>query len=125
MPSYSALLENLDQAERHLLIQRRLLDELSESLLFEMGKVSMRMEVSDLRQLMREVVQVQQQIFPHRSLHIEEEPDFPLSLQVDPFHIRQVMTNYLSNALKYSPVEQSITVGLQVENGHIRFWVRI
>jgi len=121
---YGELLEDIAKADGSLQIQRRLLDELSESLLFEMGEIALRTTVCDLRELMSEVQETQQRLCPKRLFRIEAQPQAPLLLLVDPFHIRQVMTNYLSNALKYAPEDQEILLGLQEETGQIRFWVR-
>ena len=38
--------------------------------------------------------------------------DQPLSLEIDPERIRQVLTNLISNALRYSPRGSSIKIDL-------------
>jgi signal transduction histidine kinase len=40
--------------------------------------------------------------------------------------IEQVVTNYLTNALKYSPADRPVEVGVEVEPGkqQVRVWVR-
>jgi signal transduction histidine kinase len=43
---------------------------------------------------------------------------------VDAGRIEQVVTNYLTNALKYSPVDRPVEVGIEVETEHVRVWVR-
>jgi signal transduction histidine kinase len=42
----------------------------------------------------------------------------------DAQRIGQVVTNYLTNALKYSPADRPVAVGLQVDNQQARLWVR-
>jgi signal transduction histidine kinase len=45
-------------------------------------------------------------------------------VQADAARIGQVVTNYLSNALKYSSEEQPVSVGLDVAGTRARVWVR-
>jgi signal transduction histidine kinase len=42
----------------------------------------------------------------------------------DADRIAQVVTNFLTNALKYSPADRPVAVGLCVEDGAARVWVR-
>jgi signal transduction histidine kinase len=42
----------------------------------------------------------------------------------DAQRIGQVVTNYLTNALKYSPADRPIEVGLEVDAQQARVWVR-
>lgn len=118
-----AILNDLRKSEDAQHIQKRLLEELSESLLIEMGQVSLRQELCNLQDLLEQAVQEQERLFPKRVLRRETLPSKSVLLFVDPFHIHQVMTNYLSNALKYSPEEEEITIGLVEQENGIVFWV--
>ena len=51
-------------------------------------------------------------------------PDSPLRLVVAYERIGQVLTNYLSNALKYSPPDQPVLVTLELEDSAARVGVR-
>jgi signal transduction histidine kinase len=42
----------------------------------------------------------------------------------DAQRIGQVVTNYLTNALKYSPADRPVTVGLLVDDQQAQLWVR-
>jgi hypothetical protein len=42
----------------------------------------------------------------------------------DADRIRQVVANYLSNALKYSPEDRPVVVGIEVDDREARVWVR-
>ena len=45
-------------------------------------------------------------------------------VQADADRIQQAITNYLTNALKYSPSDQPVEVGLDTEGPWARVWVR-
>ncbi|MGH2482729.1 MAG: sensor histidine kinase, partial [Ktedonobacteraceae bacterium] len=45
-------------------------------------------------------------------------------VQADSVRISQVVTNYLTNALKYSAEHQPVSVGLELEGHEARVWVK-
>src|SRR5258706_14235179 len=51
-------------------------------------------------------------------------PFGPVPVRADPLRIRQVVTNYLTNALKYSKESQPVAVGLEVAGAVARVAVR-
>src|SRR5262249_36488938 len=69
------------------------------------------------------VVEEQRQAAPERQilLHL---PGRSVPVQADAERIGQVVTNYLTNALKYSPEDRPVTVGLDVQDQHAHLWVR-
>ena len=42
----------------------------------------------------------------------------------DPWRMEQVVTNYLTNALKYSPADCPVAVGIELGDQRVRVWVR-
>lgn len=44
----------------------------------------------------------------HLKFHIYIDPHLPMKVEFDPLRIRQVITNLLSNAMKFSPKEESV-----------------
>jgi signal transduction histidine kinase len=46
-----------------------------------------------------------------------------LSARVDSLALRQVLTNYLENAVKYGPPGQTVTVGASADGRRVRLWV--
>lgn len=66
-------------------------------------------ELCDLIALVREVVEDQHALTPQRQILFEQNQLEALVL-VDPDRLRQVITNYLSNALKYSASDQPVFV---------------
>jgi signal transduction histidine kinase len=55
-------------------------------------------------------------------LHLDFAPATPAAY-VDPNFAKEIMDNLLSNALKFSPAGTTVTLGLQPEDGHVRFTV--
>jgi signal transduction histidine kinase len=53
---------------------------------------------------------------PERRIEVEL-PDEPVIVTADAVRLEQVLTNYLTNALKYSPDDQPVVVRLGVSEG--------
>ncbi|GCF11009.1 sensor histidine kinase [Dictyobacter arantiisoli] len=82
-------------------------------------KLEMCMEPQDLSSVLSEIVNQQNQLNPNRTIRIIGE-QAPMLVIIDKDHIEQVLTNYLSNALKYSQENQQVTVTLEREGKKIR-----
>jgi signal transduction histidine kinase len=79
------------------------------------GNLVLRLAQVDLVPLVREYVLAQQVTAPDRAITLtlpEESPHVPVL--ADPDRLGQVLTNYLTNALKYSAQDQPIAVRLEV-----------
>jgi signal transduction histidine kinase len=90
------------------------------SLLFDVararsGTLELQLVPSDLSALVHEQVMVQRIAAPDRTIELVVPPD-PQFVWVwaDADRLAQVLTNYLTNALKYSPADQPVTVRLEV-----------
>lgn len=46
-----------------------------------------------------------------------------LRVRMDALALRQVLTNFLENAVKYGPDGQTVVIGATAERGRVRFWV--
>ena len=79
---------------------------------------------ADLAALVGEAVLEQRQANPSRLLAFQSPADWRVPILADADRIEQVVTNYLTNALKYSPEDCPVAVGLDVEEEHVRVWVR-
>jgi signal transduction histidine kinase len=74
------------------------------------------------RQLVREAVSEQRHQHEQRSIRLEV-PDAPITVLADADRIGQVVTQYVSNALKYAPEDRAITVVLEVRDEQARVGV--
>jgi signal transduction histidine kinase len=71
----------------------------------------------------RETVEDLRFTVPERNIQLEDMPQ-EAHVLVDAGRISQVIANFLSNALKYSPSEKPITVGVTEGDQEARVWVR-
>lgn len=63
----------------------------------------------NLSEIVREVVEARSILMPTRVIHVHASA-IELPVLADPLRVKQVLTNYLMNALKYTPAERPITV---------------
>jgi signal transduction histidine kinase len=109
----------LQQAER----LNRLVSELLDTSRIRAGQLQLNLEPADLAAIVQGVVREQCQAAPERSITLTL-PDESVPVLADADRIEQVVTNYLTNAIKYSPEDRPVEVGLQVEEEQARVWVQ-
>jgi PAS domain S-box-containing protein len=102
----------------------RLVDDLLDVSRVQAGKLEMRLETGDLAVIIRQAVEAQRQAVPERTIALEVREELCVPVVVDPWRIEQVVTNYLTNALKYSPSDRPVAVGIEVAAQQARVWVR-
>lgn len=98
-------------------VMGRLIDDLRTLALAEAGALRLMREPVDLSVLANEAAaafQAQAQA-TGVTLAVETSPDLPLA-DLDPLRIREVLTNLIANALRYTPVGGRITVTAQVDS---------
>jgi signal transduction histidine kinase/PAS domain-containing protein len=88
------------------------------------GQLELRLEPCDLAAIVRDVVEEQRRIAPTRVMHLRLPSTSLVPVVADADRIRQVVTNYLTNALKYAPEDRPVEVRVQVREGHARVAVR-
>ncbi|HEU0027534.1 MAG TPA: PAS domain S-box protein [Ktedonobacterales bacterium] len=88
------------------------------------GKLELRLEPCDLTALAGEQVAAQRARQPERVIQLQLPGDQPVIALADADRLGETLTNYLSNALKYSPVDRPVTVRLTVAEGRARVAVR-
>jgi signal transduction histidine kinase len=71
----------------------------------------------------RAAVEEQRQLVPQRTILMRCLFDRPVPVVADADRIGQVVTNYLTNALKYSLEERPVEVGIQIHDQQARVWV--
>jgi PAS domain S-box-containing protein len=100
----------LDRAERQVGMQNRLVNDLLDISRIETGKLELHPALHDLVTLVREVLEDQRALTPERQILFKSADYGEVLVLVDADRLRQVVTNYLTNALKYSEAEKPVTV---------------
>jgi signal transduction histidine kinase len=124
---YATLQPVLEQHQRtgyQVARLERLVNDLVDVSRIQAGKLELRPEPADLVAILREAVEEQQQAAPERTISLQCPADLEVPVVADSGRIEQVVTNYLTNALKYSTAARPVEVGAQVEQQHARVWVR-
>lgn len=98
----------------------RLIDDLLDVSRIQANKLRPNLEPCDLAAIVQDAVHAQQQSVPARIILLDMPTTSFVPVLADIGRIEQVMTNYLSNALKYSPPETPITVSLRLERNRAR-----
>jgi PAS domain S-box-containing protein len=116
-------LEILRQADYQCNRLSRLVGDLLDVSQARQGKMIMRFSPCDLATIVQRTVEEQQVSAPERSIRLSLPAHKAVPIVADADRIGQVLTNYLSNALRYSPQEAPVVVSLCVESGKARVTV--
>lgn len=119
------LTEYVDRNLRQVRRLIRLVNDLVDAARIQAGKLEMRMARCDLAALLGEVVAELRVAPPARpiTLHLPNVPE-TVPVLADADRIGQVIANYVTNALKYSPKESTVEVELRVEDNTATVFVR-
>ncbi|MDH6342868.1 signal transduction histidine kinase [Parabacteroides sp. PFB2-12] len=88
----------------------------------ESGKIEINVRETDINALIKEVAEVHQLKMKREVEFIVMMPTEPVRTYSDPNRIKQVLYNFLSNAIKHT-AEGHITLRLEVEKDEIHFYV--
>lgn len=104
-----SLLNDINAQTNHML---SLLDELLDVTMIEAGKLSLQLQPVDLGQFLSEVVQRHAMMAGPKGTQVVLEQVPPGLAKADPVHLRQVVDNLISNAVKYAPPGSRVTVAV-------------
>jgi signal transduction histidine kinase len=102
----------------------RLVSDLTDVSRIEAGSLELRLEEVNLLAIVQQAIAAQRHVGLQRPISFHGPAEESVPVLADPWHIEQVVTNYLTNALKYSPPDGSVEVGVQTVSPHARVWVR-
>lgn len=105
LASLRTALERIDQQTHRL---QSLVDDLLDLSILRSGKMTLRSTRCDVGEMCRGVI-TEQQALSSRSIGLEVSSS-PLVLQADCERLSQVVTNLVTNAIKYSPANSSVQV---------------
>ncbi|HZT99357.1 MAG TPA: ATP-binding protein [Ktedonobacteraceae bacterium] len=109
----------LDRAERQVDIQNRLVRDLVDTSRIQADRLELHREPTDLVTIVRNAVEDQHFAAPARTISFQTSL-LEVSVLADAERIGQVVTNYLSNALKYSPEDSPVSVRVSVDEREAR-----
>jgi PAS domain S-box-containing protein len=118
--------ELVERTEAHMDRLSRLVVDLLDVSRIRAGKLQLRIVPCNLATIVRDVVEEQRQIAPRRVILMR----FPRAMRhapivlADPDRMRQVVANYLTNALKYTHEDEQVYVRLSMKDGWARVAVR-
>ncbi|MBV9021190.1 MAG: GAF domain-containing protein [Ktedonobacteraceae bacterium] len=115
---FATLRSCLDRAERQANLQSLLISDLLDVSRLHGGYFKLRSERCDLPTLVREVVEDQRLLSPTRSILLELSVGEMMNVLVDANRMRQVISNYISNALKYSDADKQVVVRVERDDAH-------
>jgi PAS domain S-box-containing protein len=114
----------LERAERQTNVQNRMVSDLLDISRLQADKLELRLVPCDLATIVLELVEDQRSTTPKRALSLKMPEGETAPIIADPERIGQVLNNYLTNALKYSPVDRPVEVQLKKEENMVRVLVR-
>ena len=100
-----------------------LVDELLDVNSMRSGKASLRLKKTDLTALCKDVVE-DQHLLTGRTISFEPQGEQPVVLVVDSDRFAQVLTNLISNAVKYSAQGEPVNVVLEQVDGRVMMGVK-
>jgi len=110
---YPADEERLRSIMEETQILSRLVDDLRTLALAESGSLQLRREPTDLKELIRDTVAGFEAQAKEKDLKIELLLEDIGEIDIDPLRIREVLTNVLTNALRYTPSNGEVKVGVK------------
>ena len=122
-PLVTKLLGHLDRTERQIRMQNRLISDLLDVARIHANRLELDPELCDLHALVRETVEDQQYMTPARTIKLVSGVTGEALVMADEDRVRQVISNYLSNALKYSDSDKPVLVHLDLSGKLVRVCV--
>lgn len=121
---FDLIYELLSRAERQVSVQNRLVGDLLDVSRIQANRLDLNINPADLVAIVHETVEDQRAATPSRSISLEM-PDLDMiPILADADRISQVVSNYLTNALKYSEASRPVAVRVSVQDGVARVSVR-
>jgi PAS domain S-box-containing protein len=119
-----AVLSMLSRSQQQLRVQSRLINDLLDVTSIQEDKLALHLAPCDLGGLVYETVQDAQAGYPSRLITLDLPEQDPLLVQGDRDRLQQVLSNYLTNALKFSPEAEPVHVRVVLEAGCVRVLVQ-
>jgi signal transduction histidine kinase len=119
----ATLYTNLNMIEDSMNRLVRLVDRLMDVSRVRAGRLELRREPYDLRHIIHQIVEEQRLLAPERVMRLRL-PSHAVIVLVDADRISQVVTNFLTNALRYASAQSLIDITLRIIRGQAHLSVR-
>ncbi len=113
----------LEMANRDINLEDHLINDLLDLARMQLGKMSIALSPCDITALVRDTVESHRLIWPGRAITLDVSPQ-AIVVAGDAYRLVQVIGNFLTNALKYSPADRPVEVQVQVEEHFARIAIR-
>lgn len=115
-------IESIEMSAQNML---GLVEDLLDVATFESGKLTLNKETFDLRLFLREAIELNQPLAEAKQISLETcLPENPVHLQGDLSKLNQVLTNLVTNAIKFSKPNTSIAISLVLHSDRAEVHVR-
>ncbi|GAC1430976.1 MAG: hypothetical protein PVS3B3_17090 [Ktedonobacteraceae bacterium] len=112
--------ELLERTDKQITQLSRLVNTLLESSRITANTMDLLLELCELDTLVHEVMQDERHIPKTRTVHVKVSSEENMLVMADVNRIKQVVIHFLSNAHKYSPLEEHIDILLETEGDRAR-----
>jgi len=109
---YSPDVERLKSLYDETQVLSRLVDDLRTLALAESGSLQLKREPTNLGQLIQEVISGFEPQANEKNIHVQLSLGNIDSVEIDPLRIREVLRNLLANALRYTPSQGEVKIGV-------------
>ena len=118
------LTKELEDSVRQIDVQTRLINDLLDVSRIMTNTLKLELRRCELGSIVRETIKDLRIMAPERSLLLEVPEHLAVHVLADRDRISQVVSNYVTNALRYSSPDQPVHIGLTTEEDVARVWVR-
>jgi PAS domain S-box-containing protein len=118
------LTKNLEDSVHQTDVQTRLINDLLDVSRITANTLQLEQDHCDLVTIVRATVEDWRVIAPERVLMLDLPEQTVVNVLADRDRISQVVSNYVTNALRYSRPDQPVHIGLTAQEDMIRVWVR-
>lgn len=116
MQNMQRMQEMMVSTERQIRLLDRLVDDLLDISRTQSSQLQLSLAPCDLCTIVQDVVEEQRRVWPNRTINLILPPEEKAPILADAGRINQVLTNYLTNAYKYSFEDRPIDVIVQRED---------
>jgi signal transduction histidine kinase len=117
------LLKLLDQSLRQARVQNRLINDMLDISRLAIDKLELSLQPHNLIDIVRETVDDLRYTESYHTIDLNVPPQNDIQVLADSDRIGQVISNYITNALKYSPPDKPIKVWVELRENDVRVCV--